>query len=88
MFHLIPARLTAEPAPMDLNMIWEQVKFGLSWFFGNMAPAALWGLLALAVCVLFFVYYWRCLKPRPHTLEWIPMAEKQASQLEKRAKKG
>ena len=77
MLHPITARLTAE-APMDLKAIWETVKYGLSWFFGNMVPAALWGVVALAICIAFFVYYWRCLKPRPRTLEWITMAEKRA----------
>ena len=78
MFDLISARLTAEAAPLDLKLIWEQVKYGLSWFFGNMAPAALWAVVALLICIIFFVYYWRCLKPRPHTLEWITMAERSA----------
>ena len=77
MLHPFTARLTAG-APMDLKAVWETVKYGLSWFFGNMAPAALWGVVALAICIAFFVYYWRCLKPRPRTLEWITMAEKRA----------
>lgn len=78
MSDLMTARLTAESPAPDLKLIWEQVKFGLSWFFGNMAPAALWAVVALAICIIFFVYYWICLKPRPHTLEWITMAEKRA----------
>ena len=78
MSDLVIARLTAESPAPDLKLIWEQVKFGLSWFFGNMAPAALWAVVALAICIIFFVYYWICLKPRPHTLEWISMAERRA----------
>ncbi|MDD6160724.1 MAG: phospholipid carrier-dependent glycosyltransferase [Oscillospiraceae bacterium] len=51
---------------------------GLSWFFGNLTPAFFLALGALAVCIAFFVYYWHCLRPRPHTLEWIALSEQRA----------
>ena len=47
----------------------------LSWFFGNLTPAVLFAVLGIAVCVAFFVYYWHCLRPRPHSLEWVSMSE-------------
>ena len=50
------------------------IAYGLSWFFGNLSPAAVWAVVTLAICLGFFIYYWRCLKPRPHSLEWIAMA--------------
>ena len=50
----------------------------LKWFFTNLSPAASWAVLGIAVCVAFFAYYWWCLKPRPHSLEWIGMAEEAA----------
>lgn len=56
---------------------WDAVVYGVSWFFGNMAPAGVWALVGLAVVLAFFIYYWWCLKPRPHSLEWIAMAERQ-----------
>ncbi len=65
--------LTAVPAGL-----WESVQYGLSWFFGNLAPAAIFALLGIGVCIAFFVYYWRCLRPRPHSLEWIAMSEAEA----------
>lgn len=55
----------------------DQILYALNWFFTNLSPAAVFVPLALAVCVAFFVYYWRCLRPRPHTLEWIAMSEEQ-----------
>lgn len=73
--------LSASPAPSQsggLAAVWDAVSYGLSWFFGNLAPAAVWVLVALAVCLAFFLYYWHCLKPRPHSLEWIAMAETRA----------
>jgi len=58
--------------------LWEQVRYGLTWFFSNLDPAVIWAVLALILCVAFFIYYWRCLRPRPHSLEWISMAEQAA----------
>lgn len=55
----------------------DQILYALNWFFTNLSPAAVFVPLALAVCVAFFVYYWRCMRPRPHTLEWIAMSEEQ-----------
>ncbi len=51
---------------------------GLTWFFTNLSPAAIWAVLGIAVCVAFFVYYWWCLRPRSHSLEWVSMAEEEA----------
>ncbi len=66
--------LAAENSPN----LWTDVADGLTWFFTNVSPAAAWAVLGVAVCVGFFVYYWWCLKPRPHSLEWVSMAEKDA----------
>lgn len=80
MIDLLTARLSAgsfQSAP-GFGALWEQVKYGLNWFFTGLTPASLWAVVALAICVAFFIYYWVCLRPRPHTLEWIAMAEKQA----------
>ncbi len=72
--------LTASPAPeesakLTLQGVWEAASKGISWFFGNLSPAFAWALLGIALCAAFFVYYWLCLRPRPHSLEWIAMAE-------------
>ena len=64
-----------ESAPLTLQGAWDAVVKGVSWFFTNLSPAFVWFIPALAVCVAFFVYYWLCLRPRPHSLEWIAMAE-------------
>ncbi len=64
-----------ESAPLTLKGAWDAVVYGVSWFFGNLSPAFAWCIPALAACVGFFVYYWLCLRPRPHSLEWIAMAE-------------
>ena len=66
--------LTAEPAGL-----WENIRYGLSWFFGSLSPAVAFAVLGLGVCVAFFAYYWHCLKPRPHSLEWIAMSEADAN---------
>ncbi|MDE6260496.1 MAG: glycosyltransferase family 39 protein [Oscillospiraceae bacterium] len=68
----------SESAPLTLPEIWDAVVYGVSWFFGNLSPAFVWFFLGLAVCVSFFVYYWWCLRPRPHSLEWIAMAEERS----------
>ena len=76
--HTLPGlALSASPAQSGAESamgLWESVSYGLSWFFGNLAPAAIWVPVALAICLAFFGYYWHCLQPRPHTLEWISMA--------------
>lgn len=75
---LLHAMLSAAPsgeAVEDTAAVWENIAYGLSWFFGNLSPAAVWAVVTLAICLGFFIYYWRCLKPRPHSLEWIAMAE-------------
>ena len=66
--------LTAETA----QTFWDKALSGLAWFFTSLSPAAVWAILGIAVCVAFFVYYWWCLKPRPHSLEWVSMAEEAA----------
>ena len=81
MIHLLA--LTASPAPeegapLTLRGAWDAVVYGVSWFFGNLSPAFVWAILGIAVCVCFFVYYWWCLRPRPHSLEWIAMAEERS----------
>ena len=72
--------LTASPAPsgsapLTFQGALEAASKGISWFFDNLSPAFAWFIPALAVCIGFFVYYWLCLLPRPHSLEWIAMAE-------------
>lgn len=67
-----------ESAPLTLQGVWEAAVSGISWFFTNLSPAFAWCIPALAVCIAFFVYYWLCLRPRPHSLEWITMAEERA----------
>lgn len=58
-----------------INSFFDQAASGLSWFFGSLSPAVVWAVLGIAVCAAFFVYYWWCLRPRPHSLEWVSMAE-------------
>lgn len=75
--------LTASPppeesAPLTLQGAWDAVVYGVSWFFGSLSPAFVWAILGIAVCVAFFAYYWWCLRPRPHSLEWIAMSEERA----------
>ena len=70
--------LTASPSPGPEPLTWEKVREGVSWFFTNLSPAFVWALLGLLICIAFFVYYWWCLRPRPHSLEWIAMAEAKA----------
>ena len=67
-----------ESAPLTLQAAWDAVVYGVGWFFGNLSPAFVWFVPALAACIAFFVYYWVCLRPRPHSLEWIAMAEERA----------
>ena len=54
---------------------WDLLVAGLSWFFRSLSPAFVWALVGLAICVSFFIYYWHCLRPRPHSLEWIALSE-------------
>ncbi|MCI8762789.1 MAG: hypothetical protein HFF28_08160, partial [Oscillospiraceae bacterium] len=72
--------LTAPPesAPTTLRGVLEAAADGVYWFFTNLSPAFAWCIPALAVCIGFFVYYWLCLRPRPHSLEWIAMAEERS----------
>ena len=72
--------LTASPesASLTLGEMWNQVTDGVSWFFDNLSPAFVWAVFALLICGAFFGYYWYCLRPRPHSLEWIAMAEERS----------
>ena len=71
--------LTASPAPdgapLTVRGAFAAAKEGLAWFFSNLSPAFVWALFGLLICIAFFAYYWWCLCPRPHSLEWIAMAE-------------
>lgn len=75
---LIASSGPEESAPLTLQGVLEAAASGISWFFTNLSPAFAWCIPALAVCIAFFVYYWLCLRPRPHSLEWIAMAEEKA----------
>ncbi|MDE6588753.1 MAG: hypothetical protein K2K53_00100, partial [Oscillospiraceae bacterium] len=75
--------LAASPAPSEgasltLSEAWGKVVYGVSWFFGNLSPAFVWAIFGILICGGFFGYYWYCLLPRPHSLEWIAMAEERA----------
>lgn len=83
MIYLPALAATASPGPAEsgaptLGDAWDAVVYGVTWFFGNLSPAFAWALLGIAVCAAFFAYYWHCLRPRPHSLEWIAMAEERA----------
>ena len=69
---------TAAPAESAQPGGWDAVVNGVSWFFTNLSPAFVWCIPAIAACAAFFVYYWLCLRPRPHSLEWIAMEEARA----------
>ena len=76
--------VTASPSPSAalslterIRQGWDDVVYGVSWFFTNLSPAFVFALVGLAIVVAFFVYYWYCLKPRPNSLEWISMSEAQ-----------
>ena len=58
---------------------WDKVVYSVSWFFDNLSPAFVWAVFALLICGAFFGYYWYCLRPRPHSLEWIAMAEERSN---------
>ena len=72
---LTAATTPEESAPLTLQGVLDAASNGVSWFFGNLSPAFAWFIPVLAVCIGFFIYYWLCLRPRPHSLEWITMAE-------------
>ena len=76
--------VTASPSPSAalslterIRQGWDDVVYGVSWFFTNLSPAFVFALVGLAIVAAFFVYYWYCLKPRPNSLEWISMSEAQ-----------
>ena len=76
----LPAEGTEEAAltlSQRVGEFWEQVVYGVSWFFGNMAPAALRAIPTLALAIVFFVYFWKVSQPRKNSLEWIAMREAQ-----------
>ena len=83
MINLLALTASASPgggegAPSSLREIWDAAAYGVAWFFGNLSPAFVWALLGITVCIAFFAYYWWCLLPRPHSLEWIAMAEERS----------
>lgn len=60
-----------------LTLLWEQLTYGVSWFFGNMSPAGLWIIPTLSLAIFFFIYFWKVSQPRKNSLEWIAMQESQ-----------
>ena len=83
MIRLLALAASASPAPeenatLTFQEMWDTVVYGVTWFFTNLSPAFVWAVFGLAVCGAFFGYYWFCLRPRPHSLEWIAMAEERA----------
>ena len=78
---LLSAAPDAESAALTLGErlsgAWDSVVYGLSWFFGNMEPAGVWAIPALAAVIAFYVYFWKVSAPRKNSLEWIAMAEEQ-----------
>ena len=78
---LLSAAPDAESAALTvgerLSGAWDSVVYGLSWFFGNMEPAGVWAIPALAAVIAFYVYFWKVSAPRKNSLEWIAMAEEQ-----------
>ena len=75
MIRSIALTAPTESASLNLREVWDKVVYGVSWFFGNLSPAFVWAMFGLLICGAFFGYYWYCLCPRPHSLEWIAMAE-------------
>ena len=71
--------LTASPSPGPEPLTWARVREGVSWFFSNLSPAFVWPLFGLLIVAAFFAYYWWCLRPRPHSLEWIALAEEKSA---------
>ena len=78
MMRLLALTASTESASPTLGEMWAQVVYGVSWFFGNLAPAFVWSVLGLMICGAFIGYHWYCLRPRPHSLEWIAMAEERS----------
>lgn len=70
--------LTATPSPGPDPLTWEKVRQGVAWFFSSLSPAFVWALFGLLIVIAFFAYYWWCLRPRPHSLEWIAMSEERS----------
>ena len=71
--------LTASPSPGPEPLTGDRVREGVSWFFSNLSPAFVWPLFGLLIVAAFFAYYWWCLRPRPHSLEWIALAEEKSA---------
>ena len=72
---MYPASLSA-PASFSLAQLWSDITDGLSWFFGNMEPAGLWAIPAVALVLGFLAYFRGCSRPRKNSLEWITMEER------------
>ena len=78
MIRSIALTASAESTSLTLGAVWDQAANGVSWFFDNLSPAFVWAVFGLLICGVFFGYYWLCLRPRPHSLEWIAMAEERS----------
>ena len=78
MMRLLALTASTESASLTLGEVWDQAVYGVSWFFGNLSPAFVWAVLGLLACGAFLGYHWYCLRPRPHSLEWIAMAEERS----------
>ena len=76
---LLALTASAESASLTLGEAWNKVVYGVSWFFGNLSPAFVWAVLGLLICGAFIGYHWYCLRPRPHSLEWIALAEERSA---------
>ena len=79
MIRLLALTAPAGSAPLTLGEALDKAVYGVSWFFDNLSPAFIWAVFGLLICGAFFGYYWYCLRPRPHSLEWIAMAEERSN---------
>lgn len=72
----LPAAASAAPTlAQRLGSAWDDICYGVSWFFTHMEPAGIWAIPALAAVIGFFAYYCWCIKPKRGSLEWVAMAE-------------
>ena len=78
MIRLLALTASSKSASLTAGGVWDKVVHNVSWFFDNLSPAFVWAVFALLICGAFFGYYWYCLRPRPHSLEWIAMAEERS----------
>ena len=78
MIRLLALTAPSESDSLTLGEVWDKAVYGVSWFFTNLSPAFVWAVFGLLICAAFFGYYWYCLRPRPHSLEWIALAEERS----------